>query len=107
MDLAPPTVRPLLGAPGPMRVALVIERFEPGIGGVENVAWRLAEGLDNALRALARARLRARHWGADACNTDKCTRRPRARGVSERVRLVGCRSDLPACFAAADARVRG
>jgi UDP-glucose:(heptosyl)LPS alpha-1,3-glucosyltransferase len=31
-----------------MRVALVIERFEPGIGGVENVAWRVAEGLVDA-----------------------------------------------------------
>lgn len=31
-----------------MRVALVIERFEPGIGGVENVAWRLADGLARA-----------------------------------------------------------
>ncbi|HEY8154856.1 MAG TPA: glycosyltransferase family 4 protein, partial [Myxococcota bacterium] len=37
-----------MSAPGPMRVALVIERFEPGIGGVENVAWRLAEGLAQA-----------------------------------------------------------
>jgi len=48
MDIAPTTLRPLLDAPGPMRVALVIERFEPGIGGVENVAWRLAEGLAQA-----------------------------------------------------------
>jgi UDP-glucose:(heptosyl)LPS alpha-1,3-glucosyltransferase len=31
-----------------MRVALVVERFEPGAGGVENVAWRLAEGLSRA-----------------------------------------------------------
>jgi UDP-glucose:(heptosyl)LPS alpha-1,3-glucosyltransferase len=31
-----------------MRVALVIERFQPGIGGVENVAWRVAEGLAQA-----------------------------------------------------------
>jgi UDP-glucose:(heptosyl)LPS alpha-1,3-glucosyltransferase len=28
-----------------MRVALVIERFEAGEGGVENVAWQVAEGL--------------------------------------------------------------
>ena len=31
-----------------MRVALVIERFEPGIGGAENVAWRVAAGLRDA-----------------------------------------------------------
>jgi len=31
-----------------MRVALVIERFQQGIGGVENVAWRVAEGLAQA-----------------------------------------------------------
>ena len=31
-----------------MRVALVIERFLPRIGGVENVAWRVAEGLAQA-----------------------------------------------------------
>ena len=31
-----------------MRVALLIERFEPGIGGVENVAWRVADGLARA-----------------------------------------------------------
>jgi len=31
-----------------MRVALLIERFEPGIGGVENVAWRVAGGLARA-----------------------------------------------------------
>jgi UDP-glucose:(heptosyl)LPS alpha-1,3-glucosyltransferase len=31
-----------------MRVGLLIERFEPGVGGVENVAWRVAEGLAQA-----------------------------------------------------------
>ena len=31
-----------------MRVALVIERFQPDVGGVENVAWRVAEGLARA-----------------------------------------------------------
>jgi UDP-glucose:(heptosyl)LPS alpha-1,3-glucosyltransferase len=31
-----------------MRIALLIERFEPGSGGVENVAWRVAEGLAQA-----------------------------------------------------------
>ena len=33
---------------GKVRVALLIERFGPGIGGVENVAWRVAEGLARA-----------------------------------------------------------
>ena len=28
-----------------MRIALVVERFEPGAGGVENVAWQTAHGL--------------------------------------------------------------
>ncbi len=31
-----------------MRVALVIERFEPGSGGAENVAWQVAHGLAEA-----------------------------------------------------------
>jgi len=31
-----------------MRVALVIERFEPGVGGAEGVAWNLARGLAKA-----------------------------------------------------------
>ncbi|HEY8156358.1 MAG TPA: glycosyltransferase family 4 protein [Myxococcota bacterium] len=31
-----------------MRIALLIERFEPGIGGAENVAWRVADGLARA-----------------------------------------------------------
>ena len=29
----------------PLRIALVIERFAPGTGGVENVAWRVAHEL--------------------------------------------------------------
>ena len=89
-----------------MRVALVIERFEPGIGGIENVAWRLAEGLDTPLLALARARLRARLRVAGAADTRSWRSRARALGVGERVRFVGCRSDLPAAVAAADGRVR-
>jgi UDP-glucose:(heptosyl)LPS alpha-1,3-glucosyltransferase len=31
-----------------VRVALVVERFEPGAGGVENAAWQLARGLARA-----------------------------------------------------------
>jgi UDP-glucose:(heptosyl)LPS alpha-1,3-glucosyltransferase len=31
-----------------VRIALVIEHFEPGAGGVENVAWRVAHGLRRA-----------------------------------------------------------
>jgi UDP-glucose:(heptosyl)LPS alpha-1,3-glucosyltransferase len=31
--------------PAPLRIALVIERFEPGGGGVEGAAWRVASGL--------------------------------------------------------------
>ena len=31
-----------------MRVALVIERFEPGVGGAESVAWRVVDGLARA-----------------------------------------------------------
>jgi UDP-glucose:(heptosyl)LPS alpha-1,3-glucosyltransferase len=31
-----------------MRLALVIERFQPGTGGVENVAWNVAHGLARA-----------------------------------------------------------
>jgi UDP-glucose:(heptosyl)LPS alpha-1,3-glucosyltransferase len=31
-----------------MRIALVIERFEPGVGGAEGVAWNLAQGLAKA-----------------------------------------------------------
>ncbi len=31
-----------------MRVALVIERFEPAAGGMENAAWQVAHGLAEA-----------------------------------------------------------
>ncbi|MEE9608318.1 MAG: glycosyltransferase family 4 protein [Myxococcota bacterium] len=31
-----------------MRIALVVERFEPGVGGVENAAWAMAHGLARA-----------------------------------------------------------
>jgi UDP-glucose:(heptosyl)LPS alpha-1,3-glucosyltransferase len=40
-----------------VRVALVVERFEPGAGGVENAAWQLARGLARAgdeVRVIAR-----------------------------------------------------
>ena len=31
-----------------MRVALVVERFEPALGGVENAVWQVAHGLAEA-----------------------------------------------------------
>jgi len=31
-----------------VRIAPIIEHFEPGAGGVENVAWRVAHGLQRA-----------------------------------------------------------
>ncbi len=51
-----------------MRIALVVERFEPGTGGVENVAWQVAHGLVRAgdavdviaRRATASAQVRIR-----------------------------------------------
>jgi UDP-glucose:(heptosyl)LPS alpha-1,3-glucosyltransferase len=61
------------------------------------------KGLDTALRALARARVRAQLWVAGADDTPAWRRRARVLGVAERVRFVGFRSDLPAVFAAADA----
>lgn len=38
------TLRRLLEV-GPLRIALVVERFAPGTGGVENVAWQVAHEL--------------------------------------------------------------
>ena len=31
-----------------MRIALIVERFEPRAGGVENTAWTVAHGLARA-----------------------------------------------------------
>jgi UDP-glucose:(heptosyl)LPS alpha-1,3-glucosyltransferase len=61
------------------------------------------KGLDTALRALARARVRAQLWVAGAGNTRPWRIRAQALGVAERVRFAGFRSDLPAFYTAADA----
>jgi UDP-glucose:(heptosyl)LPS alpha-1,3-glucosyltransferase len=61
------------------------------------------KGLDTALRALARARLRAQLWVAGSDDTRRWRSLARALGVSHRVRFLGFRRDLPALYAAADA----
>jgi len=61
------------------------------------------KGLDTALRALARARVRAQLWVAGAGDTRVWRSRAQALGVGGRVRFVGFRRDLPAFYAAADA----
>jgi UDP-glucose:(heptosyl)LPS alpha-1,3-glucosyltransferase len=75
----------------------------------EDVVFLLAgsgfarKGLDTALRALARARVRAQLWVAGADDTRPWRSLAQALGVEERVRFLGFRRDLPALCAAADA----
>jgi NAD(P)-dependent dehydrogenase (short-subunit alcohol dehydrogenase family) len=48
-----------------MRLALVIERFHPGVGGVETVAWNVAHGLARAgdeVHVVARRVAEAHTW---------------------------------------------
>jgi UDP-glucose:(heptosyl)LPS alpha-1,3-glucosyltransferase len=61
------------------------------------------KGLDTALRALARARVRAQLWVAGSDDTRPWRSLARSLGVEPRVRFLGFRSDLPACCVAADA----
>jgi len=84
-------------------------RLRAELAAGEDVVFLLAgsgfarKGLGTALRALARARVRAQLWVAGADDTRVWRSRAQALGVAERVRFVGFRRDLPACYAAADA----
>jgi UDP-glucose:(heptosyl)LPS alpha-1,3-glucosyltransferase len=61
------------------------------------------KGLDTALRALARARIRAQLWVAGVGDTRPWRSLAQALGVEGRVRFLGFRRDLPALYSAADA----